>query len=79
MKNKFKNNYVFYLSNNYFSSIVLIIANNCYFTEFIKRKKIRKDLKKNLVYPTKKRFGGKLIWFHGASVGEILSIIPSYN
>ena len=26
--------------------------------------------------PTKKRRQGKLVWFHGASVGEILSIIP---
>ena len=25
---------------------------------------------------SKKRSEGKLIWFHGASVGEILSIIP---
>ena len=25
---------------------------------------------------SKKRVSGKLIWFHGSSVGEILSIIP---
>ncbi len=28
---------------------------------------------------SKKRYPGKLIWFHGASVGEIMSVIPIIN
>ena len=37
---------------------------------------IDRILEKKFSIPSKKRSKGKLIWFHGASVGEILSIIP---
>jgi 3-deoxy-D-manno-octulosonic-acid transferase len=39
-----------------------------------KENKIR--FREKFSIPSKKRSKGKLIWFHGASVGEILSIIP---
>ena len=44
------------------------------------RKIINKEdknrFKEKISIPTKIRGNGKLIWFHGASVGELLSIIP---
>ncbi len=42
----------------------------------IKKKEDNKRFIEKFSFPTKKRKLGKLIWFHGASVGEILSIIP---
>ena len=38
----------------------------------------KKDIrfKEKLCFFSKKRGSGKLVWFHGSSVGEILSIIP---
>ena len=41
-----------------------------------KQKEDKKRFKEKFSIPSKKRKLGKLIWFHGASVGEILSIIP---
>ena len=35
-----------------------------------------KRFNEKLGFFSKKKYGEKLIWFHGASVGELLSIIP---
>ena len=61
---------MYLLSNNIF--IILLIFNNNIFRILNKEHKYiyRKFILKQ------KKISGKLIWFHGASVGEILSIIP---
>ena len=52
-----------------FSPIIIIIR-------LLKKKEHPKRFKEKFGVYTKKKLAGKLIWFHGASVGEILSIIP---
>ena len=53
----------------FFSPIIIIIR-------LIKRKENIKGFIEKIGFFTKKRVSGKLFWFHGASVGEIQSIIP---
>ena len=53
----------------FFSPIIIIYR-------IIKKKEDIKRFKEKFSFPTSKRNNGNLIWFHGASVGEILSIIP---
>ncbi len=57
-------------------SFLLIISPLIIFYRVIKKKEDNKRFIEKFSFPTKKRSVGKLIWFHGASVGEILSIIP---
>ena len=52
-----------------FSPIIILIR-------LLKRKEHPTRFKEKFSIHTKKKLAGKLIWFHGASVGEILSIIP---
>ena len=52
-----------------FSPIILIIR-------LIKKKEDKARFKEKLSIATKNKFKGNLIWFHGASVGELLSIVP---
>ena len=52
-----------------FSPLILVFR-------LIKRKEDLIRFKEKFCFFTKKRNKGKIIWFHGASVGELQSIIP---
>ena len=53
----------------FFSPLIIIYR-------IIKNKENPKRFKEKFGFPTSKRNNGNLIWFHGASVGELMSIIP---
>ena len=56
-------------------NIVLILSPIIIFFRLFKKKEDPIRFKEKLGYIEKKRIKGKLIWFHGSSVGEVLSII----
>ena len=53
----------------FFSPLIILIR-------LLKKKEHPTRFKEKFSIHTKKRCAGKLIWFHGASVGELLSVIP---
>ncbi len=57
-------------------TFILIISPLIIILRIIKKKEDKKRFIEKFSYPSEKRGRGKLIWFHGASVGEILSVIP---
>ena len=56
--------------------IILIFSPIIIFYRISKNKEDKKRYKEKFSISSKKRVKGKLIWFHGASVGEILSVVP---
>ena len=57
-------------------SLLLLISPFIIIYRILKKKEDTLRFKEKFCLFTKKRATGKLIWFHGASVGEIISIIP---
>jgi 3-deoxy-D-manno-octulosonic-acid transferase len=57
-------------------TLIIIISPILILIRIFKNKEHRSRYKEKFGSSSKKRAKGKLIWFHGASVGEILSIIP---
>ena len=57
-------------------NLVLILSPIIFFIRLLKKKEDPKRFKEKLCFFSKERGNGKLIWFHGASVGEIKSVIP---
>ena len=56
--------------------LLIIITPFIIFFRLLKKKEDKIRFKEKFCFFTKKRRKGKLIWFHGSSVGEILSIVP---
>ena len=57
-------------------NIIIIFSPLIIIFRLIKKKEHLTRFKEKLCFFSKKRVSGNLVWFHGSSVGEILSIIP---
>ena len=57
-------------------SILLLISPIILLIRILRKKENIKSLKEKFSFNSKRKVNGKLIWFHGASVGEVLSIVP---
>ncbi|WP_440921842.1 3-deoxy-D-manno-octulosonic acid transferase [Candidatus Pelagibacter sp.] len=57
-------------------SITLIFSPIIVIIRILKNKEDKLRFKEKFCFISKKRGSGKLVWFHGSSVGEILSVIP---
>jgi len=57
-------------------NLILIFSPLIILIRLLKKKEHLKRFKEKFTFFSKKRKGGILIWFHGASVGELMSVIP---
>ena len=60
----------------FFISIILLFSPVIIIYRILKNKEDKFRVKEKFCFPSEKRSRGKLVWFHGSSVGEIMSIIP---
>ena len=59
-----------------FINLIFILSPIIILLRLIKKKEDLKRVKEKIGFFSKKKNKGKLIWFHGASVGELQSIVP---
>tara|TARA_B100000795_G_C22754004_1_gene420664 strand:+ start:211 stop:1458 length:1248 start_codon:yes stop_codon:yes gene_type:complete len=58
------------------TNLILVFSPIIILVRLLKKKEHPTRFKEKLGFYSKKKINGKLIWLHGASVGEILSIVP---
>tara|TARA_Y100000389_G_scaffold200536_1_gene241183 strand:+ start:2652 stop:3902 length:1251 start_codon:yes stop_codon:yes gene_type:complete len=59
-----------------FLSLIILTSPILIIYRVYKNKEHKIRFKEKFGFPSKKKSGKNLVWFHGASVGEILSVIP---
>ena len=59
----------------FFLTLALLISPIVIFLRILRKKEDVSRFVEKFSSPTCKRKRGKLLWFHGASVGEILSVL----
>ena len=57
-------------------NLILILSPLIFLFRLLKKKEDLFRFKEKLGFSTKNKSKGKLIWFHGASVGEFQSVVP---
>ena len=57
-------------------NLIFILSPLIIIFRLLKKKEDIKRFKEKFCFFSKERGDGKVIWFHGASVGEIRSVIP---
>ena len=57
-------------------NVIFLLSPVIILIRLLKKKEHSTRFKEKFSIHTKKKLAGKLIWFHGASVGEVLSVIP---
>ena len=60
-------------------TLILLISPIIIFIRILKGKEDIKRFKEKFCLFSKKRQKGKILWFHGSSVGEIMSVISLLN
>ena len=58
------------------TNLILVLSPIIILVRLLKKKEHPIRFKEKFGFYSKNRLKGKLIWFHGASVGEVLSVIP---
>ncbi len=61
---------------NIIINLIILISPFIILARILKNKEDKVRFKEKFCFFSKKRGNGKLVWFHGSSVGEILSVIP---
>jgi len=65
-----------FFSYRVLANLIFLLSPLIILIRLLKKKEHPRRFKEKFSINTRKRISGKLIWFHGASVGEILSIVP---